>query len=196
MAEKLKQINDEPAPDANSQQHMRASSSQGGEGEGEEEEDDQEEIDIDKLNDQEKAILLHYLQDQYNNNPDQLPMPKEVIEQFIADNQDLIQNMEDNEYDDEGEEGSIDGGEEQIEVMGGDDLHQGIDSSEIVVENEGDDGLDNDQEDAMIIQGEKDIEIDDEDLDGKRLGDGEINIQGGEENINDDGGDVDDAELH
>ena len=86
MAEKLKEINAEPNPDQNAQQELRAASSQGPEGEGEEEEDDQELIDIDKLNDQEKAILLHYLQDQYNNNPDQLPMPKEVIEQFIIDN--------------------------------------------------------------------------------------------------------------
>jgi len=39
------------------------------------------------------------------------------------------------------EEDAIDGGEEQIEVMEGENLHQGIDSSEIVVENEGDENL-------------------------------------------------------
>jgi len=139
MAEKLKEINAEPNPDQNAQQELEDDESQGPDDEGEEEEDDQELIDIDKLNDQEKAILLHYLQDQYNNNPDQLPMPKEVIEQFIIDNQDLIKNMGDYELD--YEEDAIDGGEEQIEVMEGENLHQGIDSSEMVVENDGDDNL-------------------------------------------------------
>jgi hypothetical protein len=37
----------------------------------------------------------------------------------------------------------------------------------------------------MIIQGEKDIELDDEEE--KQLEDGEINIQGGEQNINEEG---------
>ena len=43
-------------------------------------------IDIDNLNDNEKAILFQYLQDEYQKNPDQLPMPKDVIEQFLSDN--------------------------------------------------------------------------------------------------------------
>jgi len=68
-------------------------------------------------------------------------MPKEVIEQFIIDNQDLIKNMENQEFFGDYEDDDIDGGEEQIEVMEGEDLHQGIDSSEIVVENDGDDHL-------------------------------------------------------
>lgn len=198
MAEKLKEINAEPNPDQNAQQELEDDESQGPDDEGEEEEDDQELIDIDKLNDQEKAILLHYLQDQYNNNPDQLPMPKEVIEQFIIDNQDLIKNMGDYELD--YEEDAIDGGEEQIEVMEGENLHQGIDSSEMVVENDGDDNLEqNDQEDAMIIQGEKNIEIDDDDIEQKQLVDGEMHIQGGEQNINEDVGEEvedEDAQLH
>jgi len=45
----------------------------------------------------------------------------------------------------------------------------------------------------MIIQGEKDIELDDDDE--EKL-DGEIHIQGGEQNINDDVGDEEDAQLH
>ena len=62
-------------------------------GEGQGEDDEDQLIDIDNLNDNEKAILIQYLQDEYKKNPDQLPMPKEVIEQFLAANQDLIQNM-------------------------------------------------------------------------------------------------------
>lgn len=155
--------------------------------------DENEVIDLDKLNDQEKAILLHYLQDQYNNSPELLPMPKEVVEHFLMANKDLLEKKDEFivadglEYDDD----DIDGGEELIEVMPG-DQNQGIDSSEIVVENDGDDNMENDQEDAMIIQGEKDIELDDEEE--KQLVDGEINIQGGEQNINEDG--EEDAQLH
>ena len=37
--------------------------------------------------------LIKYLQEEYQKNPDQLPMPKEVIEQFLLDNQDLIAKM-------------------------------------------------------------------------------------------------------
>ena len=49
-------------------------------GEGQGEDDEDQLIDIDNLNDNEKAILIQYLQDEYKKNPDQLPMPKEVIE--------------------------------------------------------------------------------------------------------------------
>jgi len=73
MAEQLKQLNQED--DQDQEDH----------GEGEDEDEDQL-IDIDNLNDEEKAILIQYLQDEYKKNPDQLPMPKEVIEQFLADN--------------------------------------------------------------------------------------------------------------
>ena len=50
----------------------------------------------------------------------------------------------------------------------------------------------------MIIQGEKNIEIDEEEIEQKQLVDGEINIQGGEQNINEDVGEVEDedAQLH
>jgi len=50
--------------------------------------------------------LIQYLQDEYKKNPDQLPMPKEVIEQFLSDNQDLIARMQAEDEDDEGEEES------------------------------------------------------------------------------------------
>ncbi len=58
-------------------------------GEQEDEEGDQL-IDIDNLEDNEKAILWQYLHEEYKNNPDQLPMPKEVVEQFLTDNHDLV----------------------------------------------------------------------------------------------------------
>jgi hypothetical protein len=37
-------------------------------------------IDIDKLDDREKAILMQYLQEEYKNNPDSIPMSKEAID--------------------------------------------------------------------------------------------------------------------
>ena len=60
MAEKLKEINAEPDSDQRGQQELEGEDE---EGEGSSGEDGGELIDIDKLNDQEKAILLHYLQD-------------------------------------------------------------------------------------------------------------------------------------
>ena len=46
----------------------------------EEEEEGDQLIDIDNLEDNEKAILWQYLHEEYKNNPDQLPMPREVVE--------------------------------------------------------------------------------------------------------------------
>ena len=67
MAQKLKEIN---------QNEEEAK------GEEEEEEDEEEDqyFDIDNLNDDEKAILIQYLQEEYEKNPDSLPMPKEQYE--------------------------------------------------------------------------------------------------------------------
>lgn len=78
----------------------------------EEKEEDEEDqyFDIDNLNDDEKAILMQYLQEEYEKNPDSLPMPKEQYEQLLADNQELLERMRSQE---------------------------GINSSEIVVENDG-----------------------------------------------------------
>ena len=47
---------------------------------GEEEEEGDQLIDIDNLEDNEKAILWQYLHEEYKNNPDKLPMPREVVE--------------------------------------------------------------------------------------------------------------------
>jgi hypothetical protein len=52
---------------------------------------------------------MQYLQEEYEKNPDSLPMPKEQYEQLLADNQELLERMRNQE---------------------------GISSSEIVVENE------------------------------------------------------------
>lgn len=60
-------------------------------GEGEEEEE--ELIDIDNLADNEKVVLWHYLSEEYQKNPDQLPMPRDIVEQFLADNQELVQRL-------------------------------------------------------------------------------------------------------
>lgn len=43
------------------------------------EDDEDQLIDIAGLEDHEKAILLQYLHDEYQKNPDSLPMPKEVV---------------------------------------------------------------------------------------------------------------------
>lgn len=59
-------------------------------GEQQEDEEGDQLIDIDNLEDNEKAILWQYLHEEYKNNPDQLPMPKEVVEQFLTDNHDLV----------------------------------------------------------------------------------------------------------
>jgi hypothetical protein len=64
MAQKLKEINNRNDEDAR------------GEDDDEDEEEDQY-FDIDNLNDDEKAILMQYLQEEYEKNPDSLPMPKE-----------------------------------------------------------------------------------------------------------------------
>jgi len=183
MAAKLKQLNEEGGLD----DEVDAD-----DGEDDEDDDDDQNIDFDKLNDQEKVILLQYFQDQYNNNPDSLPMPKEMIEQIFADNQSLIQKMQE-QYDD----GDLDDADPSAE-RDGEDLNQGIDSSEIVVENTGErdparessppDGMMMDVNGDMIIQGEKEIE-EDNDEEGQNeqqqrlLAAGEINIQGGEQEI-------------
>ena len=160
----------------------------------EDDDDDDQNIDFDKLNDQEKVILLQYFQDQYNNNPDSLPMPKEMIEQIFADNQSLIQKMQEQYGEEDGDLGEGDGSGQQD----GEDLNQGIDSSEIVVENTGErdpagessppDGMMMDVNGDMIIQGEKEIEEDNDeegqdDEQQRLLAAGEINIQGGEQEI-------------
>jgi len=40
-------------------------------------------IDLDKLDDNNKQMLLEYLQQEYEKNPDQFPFPKELIEEQL-----------------------------------------------------------------------------------------------------------------
>lgn len=76
---------------------------------------------------------MQYLQEEYEKNPNSLPMPREQYEQLLADTRGLVDKRQGH---DDGDYGQGEGG-------------QGIDSSEMVVEtNDG----------AMIIQGEDNID--------------------------------------
>ena len=97
-------------------------------------EDEDEYFDLDNLDAEEKAILMQYLQEEYEKNPNSLPMPREQYEQLLADTRDLLEKRQ---------------GQDDGEDYGQDDGAEGIDSSEMVVEN---------NEGAMIIQGEDNID--------------------------------------
>jgi hypothetical protein len=49
-------------------------------------------IDLDQLDDQNRQMLLEYLHQEYEKNPDQFPFPKELIEEYM-----LKQQQHDNE---------------------------------------------------------------------------------------------------
>ena len=57
--------------------------------------DDEPMIDTDNLDDKEKALLCRYLQAEYEKDPESLPMPREVVEEFLARNQDLLEQLDD-----------------------------------------------------------------------------------------------------
>lgn len=57
------------------------------------EEEEEELIDIDNLADNEKVVLWHYLSEEYAKNPDNLPMPRDIVEQFLADNEQLVHRL-------------------------------------------------------------------------------------------------------
>ena len=124
------------------------------EDEGEEaagEEEEEELIDIDNLADNEKVVLWHYLSEEYEKNPDNLPMPRDIVEQFLADNQALVQRL--SEQQQEEEEAAGEGEEQYGEFEEDDDENAAppvyavqpddqpgvghIDSNEIVVDGEG-----------------------------------------------------------
>ena len=130
-----------------------------GEAEGEDDEDD-ELIDIDHLADNEKVVLWHYLSEEYQKNPDQLPMPRAIVEQFLADNQELVERLgaaqEDDGQDDD-DMGEADGEEQEGDYMfeqaeAGAKMAappaEAIDSNEVVVEGAGED--DEDLRDMMV----------------------------------------------
>jgi hypothetical protein len=80
------------------QQHDRdedgANDDMDDDGEDHGEDDEDQLIDIAGLEDHEKAILLQYLHDEYQKNPDQLPMPKEVVAQLLAENKDMVEGLD------------------------------------------------------------------------------------------------------
>lgn len=95
------------------------------------EDDEDQLIDIAGLEDHEKAILLQYLHDEYQKNPDQLPMPKEVVAQLLAENKDMVEGLqlmpgqqlddeeqeeEQDEDQDEGDYGADDNQDQMIQV--------------------------------------------------------------------------------
>ena len=113
MQQKLQMIN------RDEEQEYAGEQGQDDEGEGEEEE---ELIDIDNLADNEKAVLWQYLNEEYQKNPDQLPMPREIVEQFLADNQELADRINNASQQEEQEDEGV---APPADV---------IDSSEVVVE--------------------------------------------------------------
>jgi len=77
MEEKLKMLNEEDSKQE--------------EDEYKGEDDEDQLIDIDNLNDKEKVMLWQYLHDEYQKDPNSLPMDKETVEQFLNDNYELVQ---------------------------------------------------------------------------------------------------------
>jgi len=111
-------------------------------------------------------------------------MPREQYEQLLADTRDLLEKRQ---------------GEDEGGDYGQDDGAEGIDSSEMVVENnegamiiQGEDNIDDEQQDDY---GDEDLVASDEQQDQLRHGlhAGEINIEGGEQNIIDDDNEEDDG---
>ena len=114
MAQQLRQLNNEEDENGEDDEDMG-------------EDDEEQMIDIDNLNDNEKAILLQYLHDEYQKNPDNLPMSKELVEQFLDDNKDLLnqlladQQQDDDDGEDNGEDYDDDQVPNQAMVIQGDD---------------------------------------------------------------------------
>jgi hypothetical protein len=65
--------------------------------------EDEPMIDTDNLDDKEKALLCRYLQAEYERDPDSLPMPREVVEEFLARNHELLEQLDDLEDDEDGQ---------------------------------------------------------------------------------------------
>lgn len=92
------------------------------------EDNDDQLIDIENLTDEDKVVLIKYLHEQYNQNPDELQMPREFVEQFLAAHQDTIAKMQLDEEEDEGE-----GEEEHSEIIHG---QQNINDGNMVIQGE------------------------------------------------------------
>lgn len=68
-------------------QNKQASAAKPAEEPEEEEEDEEMLIDLDQLDDQNRQMLLEYLHQEYEKNPDQFPFPKELIEEYMLKQQ-------------------------------------------------------------------------------------------------------------
>lgn len=151
MSEKLKMLNDQrqdgirDESDLAAQRALRQAQA-AEEDDGEDQEDlgqdmygdeDEPMIDTDNLDDKEKALLCRYLQAEYERDPDSLPMPREVVEEFLARNRELLEQLDDLEEDDDGQAQADlrhEGPTDEIDDAGEESVNNGIDSNEIVVE--------------------------------------------------------------
>jgi gamma-glutamylcyclotransferase (GGCT)/AIG2-like uncharacterized protein YtfP len=105
------------------------------------EEDEEPLIDTDNLDDKEKALLCRYLQAEYERDPASLPMPRDVVEEFLRRNRGLLEQLDDLEDDEDGQgqaEMQHEGAGDDIDDAGEESVNNGIDSNEIVVEAHGD----------------------------------------------------------
>lgn len=50
-------------------------------------------MDLDNLNDQEKVVVWHYFREEYEKEPYSLPIAKETVEQFLLENQELVERL-------------------------------------------------------------------------------------------------------
>ena len=41
-------------------------------------------LDVDELNEEQKQMLMQYLQEEYEKNPDEFQLPKEKLEEILA----------------------------------------------------------------------------------------------------------------
>lgn len=78
-------------------------------------------LDVDQLNEEQRKMLIEYLQQEYEKNPDEFKMPKEKLEEILAQGG-LIVSQED-EYHQDGLQEQLDEveeeGEQEIEIEGG-----------------------------------------------------------------------------
>lgn len=67
---------------------------------GDQEDEDEDEdmlIDLDQLDDHNRQMLLEYLRQEYDKNPDQFPFPKELIEDYMLKQQQSNTNDQEQE---------------------------------------------------------------------------------------------------
>ena len=132
--------------------------------------DDEQMIDTDNLDDHEKALLCRYLQAEYAKNPDSLPMPREVVEEFLARNQDLL-DQQDNQDEDGSGPGEMPppGHQDGLGDTGQESRNEGIDSNEIVVEGDADQDMgEGSEQDGGELAGDEDLgEQEDDEVEGE-----------------------------